>query len=734
MSGEGVRAVAVAITGTVQGVGFRPFVARLASGLSISGSVWNAGGGVHIHAAGTAEALDTFLRSLQTEAPPAAHIERLTVSETVWAEQAGFAILRSAPSGGPAMASPDIGLCDACVAEIRDPENRRYGHALNACAGCGPRYTILHALPYDRANTSMDAYRMCDACAAEYADPVDRRCHAQTVDCCDCGPQIAPDIRDAVSRIRSGEVLCMKGIGGYHLACSPHSTAAVSALRQIKARDHKPFAIMFRDLDAAQAVCHVSEQEAALLCSPVRPIVLLDKKEGSHFDPGVLCGDARCGAFLPYTALHQLLLDALGALVLTSANRGGGAIITDDADARAFAEEVGIRSVLRHPRQIVRPAEDSVAQVAAGQAQVIRRGRGHVPSAIAVPRGRSVLALGGDLKAAWCVAQEGRALLGPHMGDLEDAGVFARFREGIGDFCGLMRCEPESVACDLHPGYFSAEHARTLGLPLVLIQHHHAHIASVMAEHGLSGPVIGAAFDGTGYGLDGAVWGGEFLVLEGAAFERVAHLQSVDMVGGDAAARDARQMAYAYLREPELVGAEKARLMDAARMAGIGVARCSSMGRLFDAAAQVLGLGDENRYEGECAIALQRAAEAAPTAYPLHMDLDGGALLRMLWTLRARVDAGALALGFHAAVADMTARVCRGIADERGIETVALSGGVWQNRLLLTLAVERLRQKGLKVYWNQQVPPGDGGIALGQAFIACLRSDEGGPDVHRHSG
>jgi hydrogenase maturation protein HypF len=542
-------------------------------------------------------------------------------------------------------------------------------------------------------------------------------------------------LETAVRELHEGKIMAVKGLGGYHFACSPYDREAVDDLRKLKRRDGKPFAVMFHDIDKILEVCEVGDKERELLLSPARPIVLLPLKENT-FAESVLAGSNRCGCFLPYTALHTRLLEQCGALIMTSANRSGSAIVCDDEEMLAFLRESDVprfSSVLPHNRQIVRPVEDSVVQLAGSAPQILRWSRGYAPGAMRVENrgGQDLLAMGGDLKAAFCFVKGEQAYRSQYFGDLEEHSSLGRYAHAIPDFEQHFGIQPSRVLCDLHPGYHSSALAEKLGLPVTRVQHHHAHIASVMAEHDLTGKVIGVALDGTGYGDDGHIWGGEFLVCEADSFTRAGHLISVGLVGGDSAAEDAGKTALCYLLAAgEDIGGlcKDDDILRAALASGVNVSQSSSMGRLFDAVTWVLGVCDRNRYEGECAIRLQQCAEAALKAgikpHPLRFwidqdDLhpDAAGLVREIFSLRKQVDSSALALGFHHAVAYMVRSVCGVIAQREACDQVALSGGVFQNALLLELVSNQLSVDNMHVYTNCQAPPNDGGIALGQAYV-----------------
>jgi hydrogenase maturation protein HypF len=723
----------------VQGVGFRPTVALLAAEYGVTGWVRNAGGLVQCLLSGDPAAIDALLQAIQARFS----ILRMDVREVPPFEAADFRILESgdAPEGEalPALVPPDAPVCDECLRELRDPANRRYCHPFISCSACGPRYSIIRALPYDRETTAMRGFPMCKACAAEYTAPRDRRFHAQTIACPDCGPKLTYlrggiaqpcPIASAARDIWGGGVVAIKGIGGYHLACLPEESP-VMRLRQMKGRERKPFALMFRSLEDIEAVCEVGPEERALLTGFARPIVLLPVKTPA-FCENVASGSLEYGCFLPYTPVHHLLLDEVAAggakaLVMTSANVSGEPILYEEEQIAAFAPGA-LSGILTHDRPIENSLDDSVARVIDGAPQILRRARGYAPLPVPVGGSGRVFAAGGDLKAACCVLEGGYAHIGPHIGDLEDEGCSERYGRTAGNLVKLLSAKPDRAACDMHPRYFSSEYARQTGLPIVEVQHHHAHVASVMAEHGLS-RALGVAFDGTGYGTDGTVWGGEFLLCEGAEFRRAGYLLPVKMAGGDESMRDGAKTAACYQgmsgAAPDYSGWG---VLEKALSLNINAVESSSMGRLFDAASSILGVCRENRYEGECAILLEREAalamrsgiEPAPLAFDL-TEIDGRIVADWRPVIRVLSAGGrvpALALGFHEAVAGMVARVCETLCARYGVRDVALSGGVFQNRLLTEGCLKRLRTLGYGVYLNRQAPPGDGGISLGQAFIA----------------
>jgi hydrogenase maturation protein HypF len=742
----------IRITGIVQGVGFRPFVYRLALSYRLGGWVLNHGSGVEIHAEGSPEALAAFLDALQHRAPPAARVTGLESFPVPAEGFDDFAILESQHTARPAVrVSPDLPVCQACLRELFDPRDRRFHYPYITCTDCGPRYSIVLGLPYDRPRTTMRDWPLCPACARDYHDPADRRFHAQPVACPRCGPSYLLRVGDevlargeaaiaeAAGWLRSGRIVAVKGIGGYHLACDARDVAAVAALRERKFRKEKPFALMVRDLEVAQELAELDEAGLALLGSTARPIVLAPAKREL---PGVAPDNRDLGLMLPYTPLHHLLF-ALGApsvLVMTSANRSEEPIAYQDEDA--FERLFGIADAfLVGERPIARRIDDSVARGSPLGPMVLRRSRGYAPGAAATfPARRPILALGADLKNSVTLVVDGQAFVSQHLGDLEHHAAFQAFRETVHDLCRMyeVRFEDALVVHDMHPEYVSTRYALELPGKRLGVQHHRAHIASVLAERGLwETPVIGCAFDGTGYGDDGTIWGGEVLVgsLE-AGFERVAHLRPAVLPGGDAAARWPVQAAAGFLAQlpeiPQLVDPPFAfpeRYLQARELVVKGVRSfvTTSVGRLFDTVAALLGFTRGITFEGQAAIWLEHLARTARSAgsYPFPLDgheLDFRPLLAAVLADRVRGrNPAEIARAFHEAVAQVIERVALRYAEASGARHVALSGGVFQNALLLARVADRLgATSGLTLLINREVPPNDGGISLGQAAVAAL--------------
>lgn len=753
--------VFITVYGIVQGVGYRPFIAGLANQAGVSGFVRNRAGIVEICASGAARDVGAFLGRVRGTAPAGAQVLEVRAETMEDRRFDGFSIVQSgsenaepAPpaSRAPAFFPPDLPMCGNCLRELRDPGDRRYRYPFISCASCGPRFTILETLPYDRENTTMDPFPMCPDCAKEYRSG--RRRHAQTISCHACGPQLLfrgggkslekeAALREGIALLKQGGIVAVKGVGGYQFVCSPYDAGAVEKLRLLKGREKKPFAVMFPSCESVAEVCAVSADERTLLSSPARPIVLLEK-EKEEFCAGV-CGTSRyIGAFLPCTGLHQLLTDACGPLVVTSGNLTSEPIVFRDEEMLKLCSPL-LSGVLYHTREILTPLDDSVTRVFCGTPQVIRRSRGYVPLPIVLDQSAEhpVFAAGGDLKSCFCLQSGPNAYLSQYFGDMENYRVQHNYRGALSRMEKIFGILPRTVACDLHPGYFSSALAKKLAAELgcapVWIQHHHAHAASVMAENHLDG-CIGVVYDGTGYGTDSTVWGGEFLLCRGGEFRRLGHLSGLMLCGGDGAASMPALTADCYrVAAGERAGDSPvagARLAAAAISAGVGTFRSSSMGRLFDAAAAILGVCEQNSYEGECPIALENAAAAAQQAgvspYPFRFRLTRGGdgcvaadqtdfASQLLRASRGGAEAGSAALGFHLAVAEMTLEICRRIKEETGESRVALSGGVFANLLLLGECRRLLQDGGFEVYLNSAVPMNDGGISLGQAWICAAR-------------
>jgi hydrogenase maturation protein HypF len=759
-AGERVRA-RVRIEGIVQGVGFRPFVHGLATSLALSGFVGNDAQGVFAEVEGAPAAVEEFLGRVRSDPPPLAMIERV---QSVWATPSGaegFTIVDSPREGErQTLISPDTATCDDCLRELFDPNDRRYRYPFINCTNCGPRFTIVKDVPYDRPFTTMAGFELCEACSAEYHDPSDRRFHAQPTCCPACGPSLRlvdsdgtvvargdEALREAVRRLGGGAVVAVKGLGGYHLAADAGSDSAVSVLRARKHREDKAFAVIVPSIEWAAELAQMDDDERAAMASIRRPIVLVRRRAGAPLTPSVAPGNRHVGLMLPYSPLHHLLARDVGQpLVLTSGNVSDEPIAYRDDDA--FERLRGIADAfLAHDRSIHMRTDDSVVRVLRGCERPIRRSRGYVPQPIPLPWPfpRHVLACGAELKNTFCGAKESWAFVSHHIGDLENAETLRSFTEGIEHFCRIFDIAPEVVAYDLHPEYLSTKYALDLrGVDQVEVQHHHAHIASCLADNGEAGPVIGVAFDGTGYGTDGTIWGGEFLVADLEQYERLGHFGAVPMPGGAAAIREPWRMAAAYLDAclPEgppdgLAVVERNRdrwhqVVRAAR-AGVNSPPTSSAGRLFDAVAALCDVRDLINYEGQAAVELEQladpdAARGSGHEAGIEADSDGTLVISgadlvaaVVADLMAGVDRRLVAARFHAGIRDAIVRVCRAAGNRTGLSSVALSGGVFQNLLLETTTVDALRREGLTVLTHSRVPPNDGGISLGQAAVAGAR-------------
>ncbi len=747
----------IALTGTVQGVGFRPFVYRLATETGVGGRVRNDAAGVTIEAFGPAPALDVFVARLRADRPPAAVIESVT-SETIPAERvSGFEIVESGPAAERRTAiPPDLATCDDCLCELRSRSDRRWRYPFTNCTSCGPRFTIALGAPYDRPATTMAGFRMCADCAREYGDPRDRRFHAQPNACPACGPRVAlrdrsgaPVAGDPVAEtgraLAAGRIAAVKGLGGYHLACDATSPVAVRALRERKRREEKPFAVMVRDLAAAHAEAELGAAEEALLASVERPIVLCRRRAETRLAPEVAPESPLVGLMLPYTPLHHLLLEAAGRpLVMTSGNLSEEPIAFEDGDALARLGSIA-DLFLVHDRPIASRCDDSVARIVAGRPLVMRRSRGFVPRPVRVARrfARPVLAAGAQLKNVFCLARGDEATLGPHVGDLDNLETYAAYEGAVARLEAFLALRPEVVACDLHPLYLSTRYAReraaALGAPLFQVQHHHAHAAAAIAEHGLDGPVLALAWDGTGLGTDGTAWGGELLLAERGRFERLATFRPLALAGGDRAIKEPWRIALAALldafgEDAPLDALPLFRALDAKDVGvvrrmiagGVNSPRAHGAGRAFDAAGALALARPLSRHEGQVATALDAAATGtADAAYPFDVAVEGGLDvldLRPLWRALARdiargAHAGAVSARFHAALAQAGAELVRGAARRVGKRPIVLTGGCFQNARLTEGILGEL-SSAFEVYPHRRIPPGDGGIALGQAIVA----------------
>ncbi|MGD1053315.1 MAG: carbamoyltransferase HypF [Candidatus Dormibacteria bacterium] len=753
------RRLRVRVEGVVQGVGFRPFVHGLALAHGLSGLVGNDPAGVFLEVEGDGGELDRFLAALEADAPPLAVIDRVETEVIGPTGGSGFTIVMSDPAGErQTLISPDTATCDDCLAELFDPGDRRFRHPFINCTNCGPRFTIVRDVPYDRPLTTMSSFAMCPDCRREYEDPGDRRFHAQPVCCPACGPSLRLVDRDgariagdpisaAVALLAAGRVLAVKGVGGYHLAALAGSDPAVAALRSRKHREDKPFAVMVAGLDAARALGAVGDAEARALSSPRRPIVLLQRAAGARVATAVAPGNRSLGVMLPYSPLHHLLArDLQAAFVLTSGNVSDEPIAYRDEDAlprlRGIAD-----AFLTHDRPIHMRTDDSVVRVMGGRETPLRRSRGFVPQPVILARAfrRPVLGCGAELKNTFCVGKSRRAFVSHHIGDLENYETLQSYVEGIEHFMRVFDIRPELVAHDLHPEYLSTKFAVDLdGVDRVGVQHHHAHIASCLADNAEAGPAIGVAFDGLGFGTDGSMWGGEILVADLTSFRRAGHLAPVALPGGAMAIREPWRMAAAHLvaafgdDPPPGLAVMRDHLdrwdaVSALARTGTAGLTTTSAGRLFDAVASLIGVRDRINYEGQAAVELEQLADLGETAaYPVAIEAGepfqiatSGLIRAVVADLLAGVAPSSIAARFHNGLADAAVAACRRVRAETGLSVVALSGGVFQNVLLTERVRTGLLEGGFRVLTHSRVPSNDGGISLGQAAVAGGRDAAG---------
>lgn len=738
--------VALTVSGTVQGVGFRPFAWTLARRLSLTGFVQNRVGSVAIEVEGSADAIASFARALEEEAPALA---RVTSVERAELPVRGSVDFRIEPSNGagslPTACAPDAPTCADCLREIFDPAERRHGHAFANCTSCGPRFTIVRGLPWDRATTTMADFAMCTRCRREYEDPSDRRFHAQPIACPECGPKLSVSVEDAARAIAEERIVAVKGIGGYHLACDATSAVAVEELRRRKRRDAKPFAVMVPTVADAEAIAHLDDAERHLLASAARPIVLARRRSreiAPRIAEAVAPGLDRVGVMLPYAPLHHLLVAAARRpIVMTSGNVTDEPIAYEDEDARKRL--AGVADVfVTHDRAIHMRCEDSVAHVIEGAPAVIRRSRGHAPAALPLPCAleQETVALGGHLKAVFAFGRGAEAMLGHHIGDLESFEAWRSYRHAFRHLRDLLAAKPARVVHDLHPDYATTQYAEELGregLERIAVQHHEAHVAACFADAGIADRAIGVAFDGAGWGRDGTIWGGEVFTGTAGALERVAHLRTITLPGGDRAARDPWRCAVAHLVDAEIdprsvlgrdvVGDAELALFARVAREGLVSARTSSAGRLFDAVAAMTGIRTHARHEAHAAMELQCLAERASEEhddelYPF-ADLDTRHVVRAVVEDVARGTANQIvARRFHATLANGVADVCARIHAAGGVASdVALSGGVFANALLSRLTARRLDGHGLRARFCRSIPTNDGGLAYGQLAIVAAR-------------
>ena len=753
---EGIARKKLRVSGVVQGVGFRPFVYRLAIKHNLSGHVLNTSSNVELEIEGHLESLDAFLHDLITETPTLASLREVLSEDALPLGEQHFSILESLDSGPTAAVIPaDVALCPDCAAEINDPQDRRHLYPFTNCTNCGPRFTIIKNVPYDRAHTTMAAFTMCEDCRVEYLNPLDRRFHAEPSACPVCGPHLwleyegrrweADALAKAGELLRSGKIIALKGLGGFHLACDARQDAAVELLRRRKGRQDKPLAVMVRDLAVAAEIGELTEEAKKLLTSPSSPIVLVRRRADADLAAGLTPGNNYLGLMLPYTPLHLLLMQhSPPVLVMTSGNRSEEPLASVNDEARRTLGEL-VDGFLLHDRDIQVPCDDSVVRPRPGQApMILRRARGYVPGAIALPLTcpQDILGVGAQDKSTFCLAWDQSALLSQHIGDLEAIETLDYYRLAIEHFKELSQRRPQVVAHDLHPAYLSTHYARELAeVRLVGVQHHHAHIAACLAENGRTEPCLGLAFDGTGYGPDGAIWGGEFLVADLTAYRRMGHFAPVLLPGGETAVRHPGKMALSYL-----YAAYGEAAMDQAEQLGLKFSNLeeqilrrqlttgwnspptTSAGRLFDAVAAALNICRKRTYEGQPALELEMAAaQSEDDFYPLKLAIGKEPLVVDTISLFRRVVDDYLqgtapervAARFHESLVRACEQVCMYEREKLGLNLVALSGGVWQNGLLFSRCLERLTKAGFEVLYHQQTPPNDGGISLGQVAVAA---------------
>jgi hydrogenase maturation protein HypF len=766
MSGSDPARVRLLVRGRVQGVGFRPSVYRFARLAGVVGHVRNTKRGVVIEVEGPRGAIERFGTMLKNEAPPLARIDEYQVEEIERCGESGFTILPSdEPGGSDALFPVDAAICDDCLREMRDPSDRRYRYPFINCTNCGPRFTIIEGLPYDRSLTTMTDFSMDDYCSKQYRDPEDRRFHAEPISCPECGPRLylidangdemqGDAITEAARLIDQGMIVAVKGLGGYHLACLATDTGVISRLRERKKRPVKPFALMFRDIDVVERYARLGEKERWLIQSPESPIVLLERS-GGDLPKGIAPRNAYVGAFLPYTPIHHLLMEHFELLIMTSANYADEPLISNEIELAGLLGSIA-DAALVHDRRIAHKCDDSIFFVPAGTIVPVRRARGFVPEPIDLPFEvqEPILALGGQEKGTFAVTKGGRAFLSAHLGDLGDYRSQKNYRDELADFEELLEVRPGVVAHDLPPDYFTTRLAAELDRGRrIAVQHHHAHAAGVMAEHGLEGPAIAVSFDGTGYGTDGALWGSEFLLARYDRFERLAHLVYVPLAGSEAAIREPWRMALVHLHrlygdgllKPDspvvslFEGLPARQVLELAQR-GFHSPPSSSMGRLFDAVSFLLGGGSSVSYEAEAAVALEALAlraEGESKVYPFHIMIGGesgieridpGPLFEGLMNdIASGVPRERIARIFHDSVAFLVVDTVTRLSKRTGITDVVISGGVFQNRLLCELLEERSRGVSWKLFGHVVVPPNDGGVSFGQAVVgaAVLASTSG---------
>lgn len=772
----------IRVSGIVQGVGFRPFVFKLAGGLKIVGTIKNNAFGVEIDAQGNKEDLNNFISSIKNDPPPLAYIEQLDVQyfePEEFAEFTEFRIIESEKSTSHSVyISPDVAICSDCLFEMKNPEDRRFGYPFTNCTNCGPRFTITQDIPYDRKNTVMKKFELCTKCYAEYTNPLDRRFHAQPISCFDCGPTLTlkdnngavidiPDTRlleEVRNLLKAGNIIAIKGLGGYHLACNAQNVESVRTLRMRKNRDGKPFALMANNINTVNKHCIVSKKEEEILTGIKKPIILLEKREPCSLSIDLSCDNGYLGIMLPYTPLHLLLFDDnLDLLVMTSGNIAGEPIYYEDTLALDGLSHIA-DYFLTNNRDIHIRTDDSVTSVIEGAEYIIRRSRGYVPYPLKIPVPKdfdkelmpTILSCGSELKNNFCISKKNSAFLSHHIGDLENSQSLESFEDGISHFCKILNVEPQIFVCDMHPDYLSTQYAQketaSKKLPILYVQHHHAHIASCMAENALQEKVIGVVFDGSGYGEDGNIWGGEFFSGDYNGFRREAHFSYVQLPGGEMAIKEPWRMAISYLFNiygGEILAShlDFIKSLDAYKLdiliqqlqKNINTPLSSSAGRLFDGVSSLLGLCNKISYEGQAAILLEKIARKdISDSYPMELaELDG--LTAIEWDkepiqisikklfnfvisdIMNKIDIGIISAKFHNTLALIIADISNAIRIRTEINTVILSGGVFQNRLLLQLASKSLKDLDFNVYTHSLVPTNDGGISFGQTAIAMFK-------------
>jgi hydrogenase maturation protein HypF len=751
------------LTGVVQGVGFRPYIYRLAKQFDLTGNVRNTSSGAIIEIEGDESAIEAFLDSLPCDAPPLMHIATIDSTSVSLKHDQTFTILASETTpNATAMVPSDIAPCAACLAEIHDPANRRFGYPFTNCTNCGPRYSIILDVPYDRAQTTMANFPMCPACRAEYVDPTNRRFHAQPIACPTCGPHLSltdpcgkplpiqgtrPILETVANLLRTGGIVALKALGGYQLACDAANDAAVRQLRLRKHRDHKPFAVMVADAANAAALCILSPEEHTLLTSPAKPIVLLTPQPNAPISPNVAPNNPSLGVMLPSTPLHDLLFHILGqgaVLVMTSGNLADEPIVLDQPEAQARLSTIA-DLYLHHNRPIHNRVDDSVTRIVHHRQTILRRARGYTPSNFPIAGTAELLACGAQQKSTFCLTRNGSAILSQHLGDLENYETLAFYQQTLDRTQQLFHITPQTIAHDLHPTYLSTQLA--LSLPAqrhIAIQHHHAHIAACMAEHSLVGPVIGIAWDGTGYGPDSTLWGGEFLIADLHTYTRRAHLRTLPLPGGDTAIRQPWRTARSYLhdafdgtippqlRPPASIPETSLHTIDTMLQRHIQSIPTSSCGRLFDAVASILNLHQAVSFEGQAAITLEAIADNSTGAYPYTIGHEDPIQIDLRPTLRQIAHdhlhagpPGQISARFHNTLVAIANDIAHRLRTTTGLNRVCLSGGCFQNARLLRGTIQALERNGFQVFHPQQLPANDGGIALGQAAIACAQLQRG---------